>query len=565
MKIWIKRRGQGFQPTDKAGALFSLLLLSALLTGCNLSTQGEPAALKPLDVAAWPTPRPTVAPPSPTPFPKVDPAQVRRVDDKVAAPTSVGVGAFPAQTRATTDATAGADTPVTTAVWASTRPAETGTTARVTTTARVRGPKGLNVRQGPGTSFPIITVLRSGESVTVLGVNDPARDWASVQTSAGKQGWVSLPLLDVSGPLADLSNVPAVLASQSPVPTPQSPVVNRQSSVVNAQSLLVFQLSSGGDIMVANADGSGLRRLTQGIDPVLSPDGKSVAFTRWNGTDGSLWVVGVDGGDELQVAGGIKQGKHPTWSPDGKRVAVNLQHQGRLDPARKCTSLESGEVPGIPWNVDPDSVGVETKVEMRGPYPYPIPYLCYTAPPDPHWSVRIVDLDTGETHDQVTDTYAFGPEWDPANPWRIVTSGLNGLDQLDVNRQAVWELTDRREDHTPVFSPDGRYLAVAHKTGGRYDIHRLDANGAGRVQLTKTPLWLVAEKDKPQAWNSVAPAWSPDGSQIAFLTDRTGRWEIWVMGADGSNQRPMFGEALNSQLHFEYDFVDERMLSWGEG
>jgi dipeptidyl aminopeptidase/acylaminoacyl peptidase len=174
-----------------------------------------------------------------------------------------------------------------------------------------------------------------------------------------------------------------------------------------------------------------------------------------------------------------------------------------------------------------------------------------------------VDVATGEAEDQVTDTYAFGPEWDPVNPWCIVTSGLNGLAQMDVNRQAVWALTDRREDHTPVFSPDGSHIAVAYNNGGHYVIHRLDAGGEGRLALTKAPLWLIAEGQEP--WNDVAPAWSPDGTRIAFLTNRNGRWEIWVMDADGSNPRPMFDGALNARLHFAYDFVDERMLSWGGG
>jgi dipeptidyl aminopeptidase/acylaminoacyl peptidase len=330
-----------------------------------------------------------------------------------------------------------------------------------------------------------------------------------------------------------------------------------QSAIDNPQSYLVFQLTSGGEILVVNADGSGLRRLTQGIDPVLSPDGERVAFTRWDGTDGSLWLIGIDGSDERQVAGGIKQAKHPTWSPDGGTIAVNFQHEGRLDPARKCANLVTDGVPDIPWNVDEDSV----KVEMKDQGPTEMPYLCYTAPPDPHWSVRLIDLATGTTEDPTTDSYAFGPEWDPVNSWRIITSGIDGLTQLDVNRGELWALTDRREDHTPVFSPDGKAIAVAYNSGGRYDIHLLDGGGGARAALTSPPLWLAAEGQQP--WNSVAPAWSPDGSHIAFLTDRTGRWEIWVMGADGANPRPMFGDALNARLDFKYDFVDERMLSWG--
>jgi len=173
-----------------------------------------------------------------------------------------------------------------------------------------------------------------------------------------------------------------------------------------------------------------------------------------------------------------------------------------------------------------------------------------------------VDVASGKTDDQLTDRYAYGPEWDPANPWRIITSGFEGLTQIDVNRAAVWLLTDRRDDRTPAFSPDGRYIAVVSKTGGHYDIHRLDASGGGRVALTSSPLWLVAEKDELRAWNNVAPAWSPDGTRIAFLTDRKGRWEIWVMNADGTGQQPMFGDDINAQLQLRYDFVDERMLSW---
>ena len=58
------------------------------------------------------------------------------------------------------------------------------------------------------------------------------------------------------------------------------------------------------------------------------------------------------------------------------------------------------------------------------------------------------------------------------------------------------------------------------------------------------------------------PGLSPNGSQIAFLTDRNGRWEIWVMNADGSNPRPMFSDEINNQLDIAYNFVDERVLDW---
>ena len=49
----------------------------------------------------------------------------------------------------------------------------------------------------------------------------------------------------------------------------------------NGGGQLVFQSQSGSDIYIINADGTNLRRLTDGLDPQLSPDGSRVVFTRW--------------------------------------------------------------------------------------------------------------------------------------------------------------------------------------------------------------------------------------------------------------------------------------------
>jgi len=95
---------------------------------------------------------------------------------------------------------------------------------------------------------------------------------------------------------------------------------------------------------------------------------------------------------------------------------------------------------------------------------------------------------------------------------------------------------------------------------GAYDIHRLNADGSGRVRLTDTPLWVTGRE--LERWNNVAPVWSPDGAYIAFLTDRSGRWEVWVMNADGANPHPLFPDAVNDQLPIRYDFNDERVISW---
>jgi len=87
----------------------------------------------------------------------------------------------------------------------------------------------------------------------------------------------------------------------------------------------------------------------------------------------------------------------------------------------------------------------------------------------------------------------------------------------------------------------------------------MNADGSNRVRLTKE------EPFTPRPPHNVSPAWSPDGRHIAFFTNRNSefKWELYVMNADGSDQRPMFETALDD-LNIEYGFVLERMVSWAK-
>jgi hypothetical protein len=259
----------------------------------------------------------------------------------------------------------------------------------------------------------------------------------------------------------------------------------------------------------------------------------------------------VDGTGERQVLSGLKQARGPDWAPDAKRIVLNYQHEGRLLPERVGKPYTKSD-PGIPWNAG--DIGVSVGAGGIN--------LCWTLPPDPHWGLSVVDLATGKADDLYAGMYAFRPAWDPTQPWRIVSEAGNGLVETSVNRDHQQYLTNNVSDKAPVISPDGRYMAVTFNNNGPWDIYRLNSDGSGRVRLTDMPIWTQVGPERQPAWNNVSPAWSPDGSQIGFLTDRAGRWEIWVMNADGSNQHPLFPADVNARLNFKYDFNDEKVLNW---
>ncbi len=412
----------------------------------------------------------------------------------------------------------------------------------------------IEARSGPGIYDGVVGNLAINSLLLVSGL-DESHSWALVEPlSGGGSGWVPIQFLSMSEPLAQIPLAPTSPVSALAAATDQSAPPSTLSQPAGP-SKLVIQQASGGDIMVINPDGTGLRRLTSGIDPVLSPDGQTVAFTRWQGESGSLWLINIDGSHERQLLGFTKQAKGPAWSPDGSQIVLNYQHEGELNPETHCTNLTNHKSPRPPRQA------YDVGLKLKGAEPY----LCWTMPPDPHWGLRVVNVADGTFQDLDGGTYAFRPTWDPSQNWRIVDDGGMGLVAVDRNRNQPQPLTDDLQDGSPVFSPDGRYLALtAGQPGGSqgYNIYRLNQDGSGRVRLTETPLWVPVVPGDFKQWNNVSPAWSPDSSQIAFLTDRTGRWEIWLMNVDGSNQHPMFSDAINDQLQLSYNFVDERVLSW---
>jgi len=79
-------------------------------------------------------------------------------------------------------------------------------------------------------------------------------------------------------------------------------------------------------------------------------------------------------------------------------------------------------------------------------------------------------------------------------------------------------------DVDPAWSPDGSKIAFTSERDGNRDIYVMNADGTNSVRLTNA----TASDDRP--------AWSPDGARIAFVSARDGNAEIYVMNADGTNQ-----------------------------
>jgi Tol biopolymer transport system component len=183
---------------------------------------------------------------------------------------------------------------------------------------------------------------------------------------------------------------------------------------------------------------------------------------------------------------------------------------------------------------------------------------------------------TGAHEDLPSKLASFSPALHPTDGQTLIYDGDDGMARdeglagLNLETNQTWDVTTDVNDHSPVFSPDGSKIAVSYLQHDHWEVHVMNADGSNRQRLTATSYITLIEQmlagEEMHSFNNAAPTWSPDGSQIAFLTDRTGQWEIWVMNADGSNQHPLFDTAVQTQLATElglqYNGVDERMLNW---
>jgi TolB protein len=155
------------------------------------------------------------------------------------------------------------------------------------------------------------------------------------------------------------------------------------------------------------------------------------------------------------------------------------------------------------------------------------------------------------TDDAATDAH---PSWSPDGR-RIVfasdrgdTSDLYVMDADGSNVQVLY--AGPTDDIDPIWSPDGRWIAFSsaskagcgvEDSGCSYHLWAVKADGTSPRQVTTGN------------GHDIEPAWSLDGSRVAFASDRDGDFDVYVVAIDGGDVEQVTN-----------DPGDDRMPAWGE-
>ncbi len=318
--------------------------------------------------------------------------------------------------------------------------------------------------------------------------------------------------------------------------------------------------------------------------PSFSPDGTQVVFS-WDGEkqdNDDIYVKPIGPSPPLRLTNNSLPDRAPVWSPDGGSIAF----------LREVRSKTTYHVVLIPSQGGPERVLGETAYA-----PLSAPGQTMAWSPDGKWlasydrpqgqagGLWLISVETGERHRLTTvadaplsdDGPAFAPDGNSLAFIRRVLGNESDLYLLPLGNDRKPRGEPLRLTHEnqhliqPHWTMDGRELIYAAGPGGQQELWRLASSvGARPRRLTaqnevislalsgpsrrlvfaqsrrEMDIYRVelgprggeahgAEPLIASSRHDRFPRYSPDGKRIAFISLRSGNWQLWVCDSDGAN------------------------------
>lgn len=283
-----------------------------------------------------------------------------------------------------------------------------------------------------------------------------------------------------------------------------------------------------GEIFVVGVDGRGRQNLTHTAafesEIALSPDGRRIAYVRSEGMRSQVWVMNVDGSGQRRLTSGGDGEFWPQWSPDGRRLAYMVWD------AAACTPV-SGSGCAVPdvWTVDADGSGqrkvLDSAFQPRwSPDGSKLLFQRYDANPDRATLGVYLARSDGTGVRQLVRAPLWGserapPAWSPTGRTIVYGAGMGTvrlhLLSVDGRRRRVLAVGS-----SPAWSHDGSRIAFA-RTGG---IWVIPSRRGGRPRRIAAASALHAVP---------FPAWSPAGKQLAYNSGN----QLYVARVDGRSTK----------------------------
>ncbi|MGQ1783743.1 MULTISPECIES: S41 family peptidase [unclassified Saccharicrinis] len=376
----------------------------------------------------------------------------------------------------------------------------------------------------------------------------------------------------------------------------------------------------GGDIWIVDKNGGTAMQITHSPGeeswPKFSPNGQEIAYTaRYNGNS-DVYVVSVKGGIPNRVTYNSFSDRMIDWHPDGQQILFASGRNSGIGRLNKFFMVDKkGGLPeelSIPYgelaSFSPDGKQLAYITKITENYPFKRYRGGLTS------DIIIYDFNTRKTERVTTDEANDGkPAW--------IDKKVYFLSDRDANmRLNIWEYNPATKAKTQITKHknfdisflSGSKTELIYEIGG--ELYVMDAStqlsrkvdvkivsdlsveiprikyvgkkisnasaspGGTRIAFeARGELFNVPVKEgytlnitQSSGAFDQNPAWSPDGKTIAYWSDRSGEYEIWLQDTQTNNQPQKLtrrGKGFGYKIHWSPDskmmaFIDETNTIW---
>jgi|GEM_PF-1756880 len=299
------------------------------------------------------------------------------------------------------------------------------------------------------------------------------------------------------------------------------------------------------DIYIMDPSGADQRPIISEPDDdwlaALSPDQSRIVWASRQHGNHQLYIGNVDGSDVRRLTTSTGDDLHPFWSPDGVHIVFVRNEDG--DDELYQLNVDDGTLTRLTDNDAYDGYSVWSPDGSR---------LAWTSGVDGSNEIYSLDMTTpGATPQRLTaiNANSFHPIWSPDGEQIVFVSNVlgdndlfliqsdgtagtlgkagNGPELLQADAfDAVGLANTSAEEYAPAWSPDGSRIAFCRRTGTApaCEVVVINADGTGEQ--------ILATNASP---NDPDITWAPDSTRLAYLSEDGGNYDVWTVSLTGGD------------------------------